>query len=110
MSPGKMTAMAGHCFVNTILTALEDDKHDLITRYQGPDFIGTKVCLKAKGLPQILNTYERAMDAGLPCALITDQGHIHPPHFTGEPIIVGMGIGPALRDQTKFLRKFNCFQ
>lgn len=57
----------------------------------------TKVCLKAKSLQQLLRAHDAAQKLGLPCALITDEHHVLPPHFDGSPIVTALGLGPARR-------------
>jgi len=95
MPVGKLASQAGHAYLNSYLEALEHDP-ETATEYQ-KDGIGSKICLKAKNLDKLLTAYEAAKAAGLPCSLITDSGHIMPPHFDGNPIITALGIGPALR-------------
>lgn len=73
--------------------------------------MGTNVVLKSKNLTQLERAFHNAKAAGLSCALITDTGHIMPPHFDGNPIITALGIGPALRQDIHFItKKFNCMQ
>jgi peptidyl-tRNA hydrolase len=73
--------------------------------------MGTNVVLKSKNLSQIERAFHDAKAAGLPCVLITDEGHIMPPHFDGSPIITALGIGPALRhDAHPITKKFNCLK
>jgi len=69
------------------------------------DGVGTKVVLKAKNIAQLLKAYDKAQAAGVPCALIEDQGHVMPPHFNGDPIITALGIGPATRDAVSHITK-----
>lgn len=98
MPPGKMAAQAGHAFTGAYLRALERDPN-IRTLYEIDDGPGTKVCLKIANewkLRGLLNKIERL---GLPYYLVIDSGHIMPPHFTGEPIITALGIGPCRRDE-----------
>lgn len=67
--------------------------------------MGTNVVLKAKNLNSIERAYQEAIGAGLPCDLIVDQGHIMPPHFTGEPIVTCLGLGPCKLEDCKFITK-----
>lgn len=103
MSPGKLAAQAGHAFLDTYEACRARDS-PLASEYLR-DGHGTKVVLSAPTLDDLLALYERARELGLPCALITDSGHIMPPHFNGQPIITALGIGPARRDQIKSLTK-----
>ena len=52
----------------------------------------TKVCLAATSEEQLLNIYQKAKDAGLPCYLITDAGLTE---FGGIPTNTCIAIGPA---------------
>lgn len=107
MPPGKLAAQAGHAYTNSYLKALEDDPQ-LATSYETYGSIGTKVCLKAKNLEQLLHAQFKAEELGIPHSLITDSGHVLPPHFDGSPIITALGIGPYSSDQIKLItRKFN---
>ena len=70
--------------------------------------MGTNVVLKSKNLFHIERAFYDAKAAGLPCVLITDEGHIMPPHFDGSPIITALGIGAALRaDAHHITKRFN---
>ena len=71
--------------------------------------MGTNVVLKAKNLSAIERAMHDAEAAGIPCALITDAGHIMLPHFDGSPIITALGIGPCRREEIEHITKrFNC--
>lgn len=110
MPQGKSDSQSGHAYCNALLAALRSDPQ-LISAYQGDDDLGTKVCLVAPNEFRLQRAYQQAKLAGLPCALITDSGHVMPPHFTGAPIITALGIGPATRDQIQHItRKFNTFK
>ena len=107
MSPGKLAAQAGHAYTNTLLKALAINSN-IVDHYETVDQIGTKVCLEAKDLNQILIAHEKAMHLGIPCSLITDSGHVMLPHFDGNPIVTALGIGPTTKDQVKNItKKFN---
>ena len=99
MSNGKLAAQCGHAFVNALDRAPPIRKEEY-----HKDGIGTKVCLEAS-LERILDIHQRCNDLGIPNALIIDSGHVLPPHFTGEPIITALGIGPVYRHEVPFLRK-----
>jgi len=106
MPAGKLAAQAGHAYTNTLLTALLANPR-LALDYESPGVIGTKICLRAKNLEQLLQAKEQAEAAGYPCQLITDSGHILLPHFTGDPIVTALGIGPITKEQARpILNKF----
>lgn len=109
MPAGKLSSQTGHAYVNAILNALKL-RPEIVTEYQGDADIGTKCCLAAKNEAKILEAYERAKEAGLPCSLIIDEHHILPPHFDGKPIITGLGIGPARRHEVPFLKRFSSWK
>lgn len=103
MSGGKLASQAGHAF--KMLTKQLHDDTELFNNYFADGDIGTNVVLRAKNLNQILLAHDKALAAGIPCSLISDQGHIMPPHFDGKPIITALGIGPATRDDIQHITK-----
>lgn len=103
MPPGKIASQAGHAYVNAYINSL--NQRPEIAEYYQRDGIGTKVCLVAKNQDQLIRAYELAQAQGLPCSLIIDQHHVLPPHFTGEPIITALGIGPARKDEIHHITK-----
>jgi len=130
MTNGKATAQAGHAFQDAYLKSLFTDfrsalkdgsttlqnfdsfreffaasAHQSIAGEYLGDSHGTKITLKAKNLSALLKAKEEAERAGLPCALITDANHIHPPHFDGSPIITALGIGPCRRHEIHHITK-----
>ena len=92
MSVGKAASQAGHAFLDSFLSAAPDLARDYLS-----DGHGTKVVLVAPDESALRYAYDRARGLGLPCALVVDSGHVHPPHFDGSPIVTALGIGPALR-------------
>lgn len=104
MTPGKLASQACHAAKNCVLLA-NQYYPELLEAYQGSDFIGTQVVLKAKNEAAILRAYEEAKQAGLICSLIVDQHHIMLPHFTGDPIITALGIGPCTKEQANSITK-----
>lgn len=72
--------------------------------YLGQD-PGTKVCLWAPDGDYLEHLYAQSLTQGLPAYLVTDSGHVLPPHFTGAPIVTALGIGPATREETRHLLK-----
>lgn len=96
MPPGKLAAQAGHAFTGAYLRAIERDP-SIRSRYEIDDGPGTKVCLKASNEWKLRTIMHKIEHLGLPCYLVIDSGHIMPPHFTGEPIITALGIGPCTR-------------
>lgn len=99
MTPGKLAAQAGHAYLDSFLEAQRLNPH-AAQAYRAPGH-GTKVCLAARNLGDLLLAQERAAAAGLPHALITDSGHVHPPHFDGGEVVTALGIGPATRAEMR---------
>ncbi len=107
MTSGKMAAQAGHAYTNCALKAYVTNP-ELVSIYQGEDFIGTKICLVSKGADDLLKAYEKAKEDGLNTCLIVDSGHVIPgTAFDGNPIVTALGIGPCTKEQAKKItRKF----
>lgn len=99
MPPGKMAAQAGHAFLQAYLASESTDAQ----AYNG-DGIGTKITLEAS-LEDILETQHKLVQAGVPCVLIEDSGHVLPPHFDGSPIVTALGVG-LNPNAPNLLRKF----
>lgn len=94
MPPGKLAAQAGHAFLASFLAA-DAARRDPYAA----DPPGTKLCLAARDLPHLLALHDLALEAALPCALITDSGHVLPPYFDGSDVVTALGIGPATREE-----------
>ena len=103
MPPGKLAAQCGHAFQDSRDIA-SVARPDITAQYKGTGH-GTKVCMYAKNLHQLLRAYHDAKAAGLPCALVIDRNHVLPPHFDGNPIITAVGIGPVYADEVKDITK-----
>jgi len=108
MPAGKLSAQTGHAYGDARDDAERIDP-ERAQRYRDPGTGGSKVSLKAKNANQLVRAYREALEAGLPCALIVDQHHVMPPHFTGDPIITAVGIGPCTQAEVRHITKrFNC--
>jgi peptidyl-tRNA hydrolase, PTH2 family len=103
MSPGKMAAQTGHAFLDTYDECRNKDPSRAAEYHDGCH--GTKVVLGAKSLDQLMLIYEQAKAEGLPCTVITDSGHVMPPHFDGSPIVTAVGIGPVTRNESHHITK-----
>jgi len=107
MTRGKCSSQTGHAY--KLLTKNVVENNPTLSNEYFDDGMGTNVTLKSKNLSQLERAYDNALDAGLPCVLITDEGHIMPPHFDGEPIVTVIGIGPCRRAEVHHItKKFNC--
>ena len=97
MPIGKICAMSGHAFKISTKNLILNHS-DLAENYFS-DGLGTNVCLVASTTEKLLRAYDQAKSLDIPCCLIVDSGHILLPHFTGDPIITAIGIGPATKAQ-----------
>lgn len=104
MQPGRLAAQACHAAKNCALLA-QRHAPELLRIYQGPDFIGTQIILKAKNEAALQRALQEAEEAGLIASLITDQGNIYPGFSDGEPIVTALGIGPCTREQAHAITK-----
>lgn len=104
MKPGKLASQACHAAKNCVLMAQQLDP-ELLRVYQGPDFIGTQIILKAKNEHALRRAHDEAQAAGLITSLIIDKDHIMLPHFDGSPIVTALGIGPCTREQAHAITK-----
>ena len=97
MTPGKASSQIGHAFkLLTRKLMLEDPQ---LAEEYFEDGLGTNVCLVAKNEYALERAYEQAIAAGLFCDKVIDEHHVMPPHFTGEPILTAIGIGPCRRSE-----------
>ncbi|AOG03486.1 aminoacyl-tRNA hydrolase [Bosea sp. RAC05] len=104
MPAGKMSSQAGHAYTDALWNAFDQDP-DLALRYRRDGVGGSKVTLKAKNEAAILRAQRECEEAGIPHALIIDRDHILPPHFTGQPIVTAIGIGPSTRAEARHITK-----
>ncbi|HLF54711.1 MAG TPA: peptidyl-tRNA hydrolase Pth2 [Candidatus Nanoarchaeia archaeon] len=84
LTKGKMAAQASHASVDAVLKSHKDD----IATWQAQGM--KKVVLKVADKEELLLYKQKADDAGLVCALITDAGHTQLPSGT----VTCLGIGP----------------
>lgn len=103
MSPGKMAAQAGHAF-DICHDKAKLLRPEITAQYKGTGN-GTKICMYAKNLGQLIRAYRDCQASNIPCELIIDRGHILPPHFDGNPIITCLGIGPAYKEEIAHITK-----
>ncbi len=102
MPPEKMASQAGHAFLGAFLQC-----HDpsVLAQYHKdfPESPGTKVCLAARSLAELLHAEQSARVAGLPAFRVVDSGCEN--FFGGQPVITALGIGPATKAQIQHLTK-----
>jgi peptidyl-tRNA hydrolase len=99
MSAGKTASQAGHAYLGAFCEATKERQSEYHS-----DGIGTKICLDVPDLPTLLRAYEQAKGLGLPCVLIEDTGRNTT--FNGVPTISAVGIGPIMRHEAPFLKRF----
>nr|WP_273456355.1 aminoacyl-tRNA hydrolase [Nevskia ramosa] len=107
MPPGKLAAQASHAHAQSLIAyLLRHPEH--LSHFHDLGVSGTRIVLLAPHENALLRAYDQARQLDLPCALFRDSGHILPPHFTGEPIITALGLGPAPRDALRpITRRFS---
>lgn len=116
MLTGKLLSQSGHTFGDALKAAylkrpeIFKVYREWCNNHQDAFNGGAKVNMKAKNSAQLVKAYNLARRAGIPCAIVVDRGHIHPPHFNGQLIITGLGIGPCTQEEAQHITKrFTCF-
>lgn len=108
MPAGKLSAQTGHAY-GDVLDLARIQAPERAQDYRNLSKGGSKVTLKARNQSQLLSAYNAALEAGIPATVVVDQGHVLLPHFTGEPIITAIGIGPCTQSEVSHItKKFNC--
>jgi len=102
MSAGKLASQAGHAFLGAFLQCPDAEP---LSRYHKdfPKSPGTKVCLKARNLSQLLHAEQAARDTGLSVFRVVDSGCEN--FFGGKPVITAVGFGPATKDQVQHITR-----
>ena len=102
MSPGKMAAQAGHAYLGAFL--LCQDAAILAEYHKDfPHSPGTKVCLAARNLAELLRAEELARLVGISTFRVVDSGCEN--FFGGKPTITALGLGPAAKAQIHAITK-----
>jgi PTH2 family peptidyl-tRNA hydrolase len=99
MTRGKAASQAGHAFLDSYLNA----PPDIIRAYLADG--GTKIVLAVDSEKELCAIYHRCRTEHLPCAMVIESNHIHPPDFDGSPIPTAVGIGPTHRAMVKQITK-----
>jgi PTH2 family peptidyl-tRNA hydrolase len=102
MMPGKVASQAGHAFLGAFLQCRDEAR---LAEYHKdfPQAPGTKVCLQARNLDQLLRAEQSAREVGLSIFRVVDSGCEN--FFGGQPIITALGIGPATREEIQHITK-----
>lgn len=104
MPAGKLSAQAGHAYTDALCAALDTDP-ELFWSYRRNGIGGSKVTVLAKNEAALHRALAEAQAAGIPAALITDEGHVLLPHFTGAKVITALGLGPGTKSDLRFITK-----
>lgn len=96
MRKGKMVAQGAHASMAALLSVASTEAEAVripLTEAVRPWLTGrfTKVCVSVGSEEALLDTYRRAKDRGLICALIQDSGLTE---FGGVPTYTAVAIGP----------------
>ena len=104
MPQGKLAAQCSHASLGALFKCGTKDElalHiDLGTNSAVEQWLNgsfTKIVLYVKSDEKLVSVFEKAEEAGLPCALITDAGHT----VFDKPTRTCLGIGPVFPDQLK---------
>lgn len=97
MDAGKTASQAGHAYLGAFLQAPKETQEKYHDRF--PESPGTKICLQAENLGQIILAEAEAKRLGIPYFRVIDSGCKN--FFGGEPIVTALGLGPATKDQIK---------
>lgn len=100
MPQGKACSQAGHAYLMSFLAADETRRKAFHS-----DGLGTKICLSASSEQQLLELRDLAHSLSLPHYLVEDTGRNTT--FGGVPTISALGIGPVLKAEVPFLKRYS---
>src|SRR3546814_19125308 len=100
MPPGKLSAQSGHAYTDALWACL-DQAPEKALAYRTTGIGGSKVTIKCKNLGQLERAQRECAEAGIPHSVVTDAEHVLLPHFTGEPIVTALGIGPCTKEECR---------
>jgi PTH2 family peptidyl-tRNA hydrolase len=103
MRPEKLAPICGHAYVESYKVAA-GQRPAVTSQYEGTGH-GTKLCMYAKNIGQLMRGYRDIQDLGLPHKLIIDRGDVLPPNFDGNPLVAALGIGPVYKDEVERITK-----
>lgn len=101
MEPGKLCSQAGHGYIGAFLRSTPEIQAEYHKDF--PEHPGTKVCLKANNIGQLLLAENAAREAGIPFFKVTDSGC--PNFYGGQPIVTALGLGPSTKSQIQHITK-----
>ena len=91
MRKGKMVAQGAHASLGAILENGKLKKHKDIDAWLEGRF--TKICVSVDSERDLLDVYNDAVRAKIPCSLITDAGLTE---FDGVPTKTAVAVGPGV--------------
>jgi peptidyl-tRNA hydrolase, PTH2 family len=89
MRKGKMIAQGAHA---SLRAYYEAQKTNRLVAEAWFESLSTKVCVGVSSEQALQDAYAGAVNAGLPCAIITDAGKTE---FNGVPTKTAVAIGPG---------------
>lgn len=100
MRKGKMVAQGAHASMAAVLELAQSkdlSRQFVVIPLEGPvkewlNGLFTKICVSVDSEEELMEVYNKAKEAGLLCALITDAGKTE---FDGVPTNTCCAIGPA---------------
>jgi len=87
MRKGKMIAQGAHA---SMIVLLDYPKHEFVQEWLSGQF--TKIAVSVDSEDELLELYEKAKEAKLPCSLVTDAGRTE---FNGVATITSIAVGPG---------------
>lgn len=101
MRKGKMVAQGAHASFQAVLNLMQKTDHfqwhleaDPVTaRWLEGRF--AKVCVSVNSEEELVQIYEKAKEAGIPCSIIVDSGKTE---FHGVATKTAVAVGPATPD------------
>lgn len=113
MRMGKAAAQAAHASMATLTrgpgTVIRevDGKHELVVPLDEEAYAWLtgrfrKICVYVKSEAELLDVYQKALDAGLRVALIQDSGFTE---FNGVPTYTAVAIGPHTNEKIDQITK-----
>ena len=97
MSPGKITSQSGHAYLGSFIQSSKETQEAYHKNF--PESPGTKICLQADNLGQLILAESEAKKLGIPYFRVIDSGCKN--FFGGKPIVTALGLGPSTKDQIK---------
>ena len=105
MTSGKLSSQAGHAYTDTLWECFDENPEKVLSYRRNNGLGGSKVTIKCKNIGQLERAARECAEAGIPHSAVTDSGHVMLPHFTGEPVVTALGIGPCTQAECRHITK-----